>query len=905
MSLDGQRPLGVAIALIMLACSLSPIVMVAAPAEARLDNGEPANGNQELISHPSLPYVYYGENAEVIVLDHRTGARSSVPLSGASGSLVASMDISTDGDRLAVACGPSIFLIGPLSGSPSVISTFSSEGGNVHSLCFGPGEHIYATYESGSVIDAYTESGGKVATVADAAPSTILRADSTRNFLLAGSIGGSDASAIVKYQLLSDPSTALEEIGRYTFPAGKLVQFDPRSDRIYVALTGSADIQVISLASMSYESSLHLPVGTPSGVAVSGNGGIVYAMSSGGTYPSGKSGAIYAFGPSGDLISIRYVAAGGGPIASTLDRWTVAIAAPLQIVDVGPAIGAVSPADGAAYVYSPGFVRFSIAHDPTIDASAVTVRIDGVEHPVGRMTSDEYQVNLTSALAPETHVVSASVDWGGGPVQRTWSFTSGSSAPSALRPVLSLIEPLADSSTNISPSRVVLGVGMPAPPPFNSSITVKVNNLTVSAVVDAANSSRYIATLPSGLDLIGSNNIVANATVDGFAVTGSWTFKVTEDAVPPISYRTVAYGENFSIPSPAAWVEQRDFSTWELVITGPSHSGVSTNVFVDIAHDASVRANQAYINTYAQTVLTNTIEAGSMAEMVGDINYTAISNLTAGVWKIRLTDKGVQEAYALIVDETNGNRWLIKCSASDTSFIEVWPIFEHMISGVAIIAQGTTPVEPPTPTQGYAYYRMLNDYQLIIPDNWTIKRDVSSGDARLSLKLTGPKVGEFYVTILLQNGTDPAVRDDRAWLLGLVQNRFLAELEAKGIEASIYEEPRILSISNHTALVFSIKWADLLNGRSVVQEIYYIVDEGKQRYWLFTCESPEEAYPAYVQIFDKVVQSFTPLSGAGTTTAGGGLLSDPTTVLMIAVLAITGAAAAIVFLVAQRYRSRL
>ncbi len=902
MSLDGHRPLGVAIAIILLVCSLSPIIMATAPAEARLDNDEPVNGNQELISHPSLPYVYFGGNAEVTVHDQTSGARSSVALTGANGSLVSSMDISADGDLLAVACGASLFLIDQLDGAPAIASIIPSEGGNILSLCFGPGEHIYVTYESGSVIDAYGSSG-RTATVADDVPPSILRADDARNFLLAGSIEGPGGPSIVKYHLLTEPSAALEEIGRYTFPAGKLVQFEPRSDRIYAALTGSADVQIISLASMGLEGVLHLPVGTVSGVTVSRSGGIVYAMSSGGTYPQGRSGAICAFDLS-DLISTVYVAAGEGPIAPTLDDRKVAIAPPLQIVDVGPSIEAISPAEGSAYVYSPGYVRFSIAHEPASALAPVAASVDGVSYPVAEIGPGEYQVNLTSALAAGSHEVSVSVDWGGVPVKRTWSYTSGSSAPSALRPALSLIEPLADSSTNVSPSRVVLGVGMPAPPPFQTSITVKVNNLTVIAVADTANSSRYVATLPSGLDLIGSNTISANASVDGFSVTGSWTFEVVEDAPPPVSYRTIAYGENFSIPSPAAWVEQRDLATWELVITGPSHNGISTNVFVDISHDASVRANQAYINTYAQTVLTSAIEAGNRAEMVGDINYTAISNLTAGVWKIRLPDTGVQEAYALIVDETNGYRWLIKCSASDVSFIDVWPIFEHMITGVAIIAQGTIPVDTPPPTQGYAYYRMLNDYQLIIPDNWTIKRDFPSGDVRISLKLTGPKVGEYHVTILLQNGTDPAVRDDRAWLIGLVQSKFLPELEAKGIEASLYEEPRILSISNHTALVFSIKWTDLLSDMSLVQEIFYIVDEGKHQYWLFTCESPEEAYPAYAQIFDKVAQSFTPLGKSSTTAAGGGLLSDPTTVLMIAVLGITGAAAAIVFLVAQRYRSR-
>jgi hypothetical protein len=881
--------------------------MVSAPAEARLDGNEPLNGNQELISHPSLPYVYYGGSAEVTAFNFQSAATISQALSGASG-YVSSMDISYDGTVLAAALESTIYILNLTSGVPSSTSTVNSMGGIIKSLCFGPGNNLYVTYESSNLIDAYTTTAyvGNVGSAGDAGDVCILETDDAKSVLLAGNMGSVDATTIIKYSITADPTVALSETGRYVSSTGKLAQFEASADKIYTACTGAAGIQAVSLSTMTLEATTFPMLQKPCGVALSRDGSVVYGVSAGGasgTYPTGQA-AIYAFDPTGKQLSVKYVNYQAGPIAPTGSDWVVATASPLKLETIGPEIKAGSPTAGAVYTYSPGYIRFNVTLDPVVDASAITATVDGTSYPAVRMGSDVYQINLTSALAAGDHTVNVNVRWGDMSVPFAWTFTSGSTSASALRPTLSLIDPAPSTSTNISPSQIVLGVGMPAPPPFKTNITVTLNNVTLSAVADRDDPARYIAALPSGLDLIGSNRITANANVDGFIVTGSWDFEVTDETTPGVKYDTITYGENFSIPSPENWTEQKDFGGWEIAITGPSFNSISTNVFVDIAHDPSVRANQAFINTYAQTVLSDTIDGGDPAEMIGDVNYTAISNLTAGVWKIRLIDQGVQEAYALIVDEVNGDRWLIKCSASDTNFIDIWPNFEHMISGVHIEAEGITPVVIPPATQGYAYYRMLGDYQLIVPDNWTIKREAVSGETTVSLKLTGPKVGEFHVTILLQNGTDPSVLDDRASLLAWVQTQFLPELQAKGIEASIYEEARILSISNHTALVFSIKWTDLQNNMSVVQEIYYIVDEGNQRYWMFTCESPEEAYPTYVQIFDKVAQSFTPLSRSSTTATNGGLFSDPTTVLMIAVLAVTGVAATIVFLVAQRYRSK-
>jgi len=888
----------------LLVCALSPFTLVQTT-EARFAGSEPVNGNQELISHPTLPFAYYGGSSEVIVYNYNTGTTTAHSL-GDDGTFVSSMDINAAGTSLVAACGSSIYILTLVDGVPTSITPMSSDDGIVRSVCYGPGDVIYVTYESNYVIEAY--SGGVVIDGSQVdtglTEACVLETNEDRSVLIAASMGGSDTT-IITYDIPTDPAVAPTEKLRSSPITGKLAQLEAAGTSIYLACTGADGIQVVSLETLAVTATYGPMLDNPSGIALSRDNTVVFGVSANGpSYPTGQA-AIYAFDTSGARLSTKYVDYVAGPIAPGSEKWNVVTAFPLKLETVGPEITANAPLPDSVYAYSPGFVRFNIIHDPVIDAGSVTATVDGTPYPVVRMTSQIYQVNLTSALPAGAHSVSISVPWGGTTISASWSFTSGSTSGSALQPSLSMIDPVPGSTTDASPGQIVLGVDMPAPPPFSTEITVKVNDLTLSAVADPDDLTRYTAILPSGLDLAGENNVTAIAVVDGFEVNGTWKFTVEEDTGPEESYSMIDHGDNFSIPAPVNWTVLRDFGGWELAFTGPSYQSIATNVFVDIVHDPSVRANREYIEAYAQTVLSDTIAAGDQAEMVGEVNHTAISNLTAGVWKIRLTDKGVQEAYALIVDEVNGDRWLIMCSASDTSFIDLWPIFEHMISGVEIEAAGAPPVVVPPSTQGYVYYRMLGDYQLMIPDNWTIKREAAAGDLTASLKLIGPKVGDLHVTILLQNGTDATVQDDRDYLLGLVQSKFLPELEARGIEASIYEEARILSISNHATLVFSIRWTDLQNELSVVQEIYFIVDEENHRYWRLTCEAPEEAYVSYVQVFDKVAQSFAPLSSSNAPTTSGGLLSDPTTMLMIAVLVVTGAAAVIVFLVAKRYRPRI
>ena len=124
MSTNGQRPIGLVLAAILLFCSLSPLI-VTEPADARLSGTQPLNGNQELIAHPSMTMIYYGGAGTVTAWNYETDSTYTVDLSDSRVD-VSSMDISADGATLAAACEGNIYILSISSDNPTIIKTISS-----------------------------------------------------------------------------------------------------------------------------------------------------------------------------------------------------------------------------------------------------------------------------------------------------------------------------------------------------------------------------------------------------------------------------------------------------------------------------------------------------------------------------------------------------------------------------------------------------------------------------------------------------------------------------------------------------------------------------------------------------------------------------------------------------------
>jgi hypothetical protein len=854
--------------MLLLVSSLISLGVVSEQVSARIDsNGVSYNGNQELMADPIRTVFYHGDAGNLLVWNYAADTTVSVSLGGTT---VRSLDLSPDGSRVAVAVDDFIAIVN-VTAAPVLEASIDATYGNTVSVRFIDDNMLVVSYESSPNIATVDLQTSAVGTPIDAGIFPVLEVSDDGTTVLAFAIG-SAASTVVKRYSVSGGTLTFDQESSSLGGFFSQASVDWSGGRIYLACTDRTAVQVLNLGDLGQLSSLPLD-GSPSGVARSRDGKVVYGVATGGDYPSGSSVLCAYDSGSGEILSKRYLSYSAGPIAPSADPWTVATASPLRLEGAGPIIEGTAPEDGEKFAYTPSYVQFTVSNDPAIEASDIIATIEGQTYEAVRVASNTFQANLTTPLVPGEHIVNLTVSWGSYSVPGSWRFISGSTDADAMSPSLTPVSPPSGYTSNATPGQIVVRVAMPSPPPISPAVTITVKGLTLNAVQDAVNTSDYTAALPTGLDLAGSNTAVGSVIVEGRIFNTTWSFDVIPIPGPGADFVVVAYGDNFSIPSPVSWTVQRDSGDYELVLTGPSYDGVVTVVSVDIVSDAAVRSDYDYINTFAQDLLQDEISAGHPSEMVGPINDTAISNLIAGVWKIRWTDGGQQEALALIVDEVGEVRWLVRCTSADTAFISLWPVFEQMISGVEIESAGQTDVEVPPPAQGYAYYRMMDDYQLMVPDNWTIKREGPTGMDNVSMWAVGPEVEGLNVDIVLQAGSEPSLAAEGNDLIYLVEDKFIPELQSQGIDASVYEDPRMVNISGLPTLTFVLRLDGLLASSSVIQEVFLIVDGG--RYWMITCSTPEGAYPTYQPIFDTVAQSFTVLSPSMPSSVSNELFSEP------------------------------
>jgi hypothetical protein len=873
------------------------MVVVSERVSARIDsNGVSYNGNQELMADPTRTVIYHGDAGNLQIWDYVADTTESVPLEGTT---VRSLDLSPDGSLVAVAVDDFIAIVN-VTAEPVLETTIDATYGNTVSVRFIDDNMLVVSYESTPNIVTVDLPTGVVGTPIDTGIFPVLEVSDDGTTVLAFAIG-SASSTVVKRYVVSGGSLTFDRESASLGGFFSQASVDWSGGRIYLACTDPAEVQVLNLGDFNKISSLSLE-GSPSGVVRSRDGLVVYGVATGGNYPSGVS-VLYAYDSgSGEMLSKSYLDYAAGPIAPTVDPWTVATASPLRLEGAGPVIEDTAPENGQKFAYTPSYLQFTVSNNPAKEASDIVATVEGQTYEVVQVASNTFQANLTAPLVPGEHVVDLAVSWGSYHVPASWRFVSGSSDLDALSPSLAPVSPPSGSTGNATPEQIVVRVDMPSPPPIAPDVTITVQGLILNAVQDPVNTSDYAATLPTGLDLAGSNTVVGSLMVEGRSFNTTWSFDIVPITGPGADFAIVTYGDNFSIPSPVSWTVLRDSGDQELVLTGPSYDGVVTAVSVDIVNDAMVRSDYEYIHTFAQDVLQEEISAGHPSEMVGPINDTAISNLTAGVWKIRWTDGGQQEAFALIVDEVEKVRWLVRCTSADIAFINLWPGFEHMINGIAIKSAGQTEIEVPPPAQGYVYYRQWDEYQLMVPDNWTIKREGPTGKENTSLWAIGPEVEGLNVDIILQAGSDALLPAESEDLTHLVEERFIPQLQAQGIDASVYQDPRMIDISGLPTLTFVLRLDGLLGGPSVIQEAFLIVDG--ERFWMLTCSTPEGAYPTYQMVFDTVAYSFTVLSPTTSSTAINELFPEPGMWVLAGVLGAVAVAAMVTLLVISRTRRK-
>ncbi len=514
---------------------------------------------------------------------------------------------------------------------------------------------------------------------------------------------------------------------------------------------------------------------------------------------------------------------------------------------IAPSLTLLAPLDGASL--SEGPVKIEIAYtEPTPPplASEVSIIYDGTRLATYQDPSERghyYSLTPSTPSPNFTIAIVGEIDLDTATIQHSWSITCGNG------PILYAGSPAPGSYLGSSPDQITAEVylGDPASTINPASLTVKIDNDIIPSTIDV--DQNIVANLANPLSS-GVHQVHITLDTSSGPLEVEWSFTI---APPGQSYQFIRtyYGPDFNMLTPSNWTVSRDQPLGnglyaDLKILGPTYGDVTTNVLTQSEFDPEARGDLASIHAFANATMAGLGAKGYGVGMIGQLNYTKIANLTAGIWHMRYYGYGMIQTMALVVDEDNGQYWLITCTVAEGASDYVWPTFETMITSIQINrAVGTI-------EQKYHSYERVGDFDLLVPDGWIVKEEVTSGNTTFSLSVTGPRCDGFTANILLQNGTDPSIREDRAYLTSQVADRFIQALRDQGVEATLYGDPVFTTISNHTTMIVTIKWTSL----AIIQKTAFIVDELHHRFWIFTCSAAESSYKEYSDVFDTVIESY-------------------------------------------------
>ncbi len=147
-------------------------------------------------------------------------------------------------------------------------------------------------------------------------------------------------------------------------------------------------------------------------------------------------------------------------------------------------------------------------------------------------------------------------------------------------------------------------------------------------------------------------------------------------------------------------------------------------------------------------------------------------------------------------------------------------------------------------------YHHGTDFSMLIPESWELAQDVSIGGGRFALVLNGSTNWAVRTNINVQTALDPSAQGTSSYLWNLANNT-IQGLQQGGYSASIFGSPKFLTISDHPAMIYSIKY----EGSGLMQEQALVIDAGSHRGWVITFTTSQSEYPTYRPTFDQIALS--------------------------------------------------
>lgn len=144
------------------------------------------------------------------------------------------------------------------------------------------------------------------------------------------------------------------------------------------------------------------------------------------------------------------------------------------------------------------------------------------------------------------------------------------------------------------------------------------------------------------------------------------------------------------------------------------------------------------------------------------------------------------------------------------------------------------------------------DFALLIPDSWSSEEDAVIAGQEVNILILGPINADIQTNVQVLSGFDPMAREDHGYLNQQVAMT-LDGLADAGINVTLIGDPTFSTISNHTAVTFTLRWTDSM----IIQDITVIVNEDDHRYLVITCTTDLFSYPDIRPVFERMVSSFT------------------------------------------------
>ena len=159
--------------------------------------------------------------------------------------------------------------------------------------------------------------------------------------------------------------------------------------------------------------------------------------------------------------------------------------------------------------------------------------------------------------------------------------------------------------------------------------------------------------------------------------------------------------------------------------------------------------------------------------------------------------------------------------------------------------------EAPPPVYDFMPYVREGSYNISLPAGWEISEDAVISGAKIDVMLLGPTYGGFTTNILVQSGKDITVKENEAYLQGLIKDSMDA-IASMGYQVSIYEPAVFGMYSGHMGGVFSMQW----NSGEVVQKRLFVVSEEHSSYWFVTFSADGDSYQDLAPMFDQIISTF-------------------------------------------------